>query len=155
MDEKTLLALAGIYSFFEKELSDTATELWSNALAGMDEVDVRAAFQMHLRDPERGRFLPKPADIIRHVEGTADEAALMAWSEVIGSYRAPNKAAERAVDALGGFVAIRRAPEAENHFLQRRFVEFFKAYRQREKAETLALTDSKILHLASSAVRRM
>lgn len=151
MDDKTITALTGMYCFYEKELSSYALEVWDEALAGLDEVDVRAAFQVHVRDPEAGRFLPKPADIIRHLQGTADEAALMAWADVIGSYCATSEAAKKAVDTLGGFIAIRRAPEAENHFLQRRFVELFKAYRHREKEPKLALLANEVLKISAMA----
>lgn len=47
------------------------TALWFNALRGYDFVDVKGALDAHLRDPERGRFVPLPADIVAHLQRVA------------------------------------------------------------------------------------
>lgn len=56
-----------------------ATALWFRALTSYDIDVVRAAFDAHVKDPARGRFVPTPADIIgqihtRHSRPSADEA---------------------------------------------------------------------------------
>ena len=35
--------------------------------------DVRAAFERHITDPDAGRFPPKPADVIRHLQPRAED----------------------------------------------------------------------------------
>lgn len=40
-------------------------------LAAHDLRAVRAAFDAHIRDPQRGRFAPLPADLLAHIEGDA------------------------------------------------------------------------------------
>jgi hypothetical protein len=45
--------------------------LWFRALAAHDLATVRAAFDAHIADPQRGRFVPVPADILAQVEGAA------------------------------------------------------------------------------------
>lgn len=45
--------------------------LWFRSLAAHDLATVRAAFDAHIADPQRGRFVPVPADILAQVEGAA------------------------------------------------------------------------------------
>ena len=44
--------------------NDTNAAMWFRALSEHDLADVRAAFDAHVKDPDRGRFAPVPADII-------------------------------------------------------------------------------------------
>ena len=70
-----------------KEVSENAMSIWWSMLERYELSAVRDAFDRHLRDPERGRFMPAPADIIRHIEGTAGERALGAWTKVNDAIR--------------------------------------------------------------------
>jgi hypothetical protein len=45
--------------------------MWFRSLAEFDIADVRAAFDAHIRDPQRGRFVPLPADILAQLHGAA------------------------------------------------------------------------------------
>jgi hypothetical protein len=47
------------------------TALWFRSLLAHDLDTVRAAFDAHIADPLRGRFIPVPADILAQVEGAA------------------------------------------------------------------------------------
>lgn len=46
------------------------TALWFRALAKHDFTTVRAAFDAHVKDTQRGRWVPTPADILAQIEGT-------------------------------------------------------------------------------------
>lgn len=80
--------------------SSTNTALWWRSLAGHDLAAIRAAFDAHVKDPQRGRFVPTPADILLQIEGAAkadgrpgpeeawavslrcaDEAATVVWTD--------------------------------------------------------------------------
>lgn len=58
--------------------------IWFRALQGYDLRTVQAAFDAHVRDPQRGRFVPTPADLIAQIEGLAADdgrpAADEAWA---------------------------------------------------------------------------
>ena len=77
-----LTAAAEVYG---KAISSSAAEVWMAALSDLQIEVVEAAMMRHMRDPERGQFMPKPADIIAQVRGvssddsrpTADEAFSM------------------------------------------------------------------------------
>lgn len=47
------------------------TALWFRALSGHDLDAVRGGFDGHVKDPQRGRFVPTPADILAQITGQA------------------------------------------------------------------------------------
>lgn len=51
--------------------SPTNTALYFRSLARYSLPEVRAAFDAHVADPQRGRFVPVPADILAQLEGIA------------------------------------------------------------------------------------
>jgi hypothetical protein len=50
----------------------TNTALWFRVLAGHDLDTVRAGLDAHVRDPQRGRFVPTPADVIAQFAALAE-----------------------------------------------------------------------------------
>jgi len=77
----------------------TNSAIWFRALAAHDLATVRAAFDAHTADPQRGRFVPVPADILAQINASvaddgrpgaeeawataviaADEAATVVWT---------------------------------------------------------------------------
>lgn len=68
---------------YGKPASDGAVNLAFAALDGYDIGDIRTALTAHVRDPDGGRFAPKPADVIRHIDGDPQSKALSAWSKAI------------------------------------------------------------------------
>lgn len=76
-------------------------------LARFDLADVETGIARHLSDTETGQFPPKPADVVRHIEGTADAVAALAWAdfrEATGSGDMPknNPALSRVIQRMGG-----------------------------------------------------
>lgn len=143
-DKRLVQTLVGVYGFYDKELTEFAIRVWKDACSEFDIDALAQAFNRHLRDPEAGRWLPKPADIIRQLRGDTNDAALIAWGHVMTSARAGGgfgpeftPAAKEAVQSLGGWSVICRADESQNGFLQRRFGDAFKAYRNREESPPL------------------
>ena len=66
----------------------------------------------HVRDKERGRFWPKPADVLFAVEGDDDAQARLAWSTVLNairhsgswdSLRFEDKTVHMAIQSMGGW----------------------------------------------------
>lgn len=131
--------LLGVYAYYDRELSELAISIWLDDLAGHSIEAVSAAFVRHRRDTDRGRFLPRSADILRQLQGDAAEAATVAWSRLlgevrrVGSYGSPavDQPARLALDAVGGWGALCRASERELAFMQRRFAEAFGVYEAR------------------------
>lgn len=63
--------LDAAYSLHSKSLTSDARALFFSALSEYSLADVRKAFSAHIKDPQRGQFPPKPADIISHLIGDA------------------------------------------------------------------------------------
>jgi hypothetical protein len=53
--------------------SPTNTALFFRSLGRYSLAEVRAAFDAHVADPQRGRFVPVPADILAQLEGIATQ----------------------------------------------------------------------------------
>lgn len=65
-----ILALAEIYG---KALSPAAIGVYWNALQSYPLAEVQRAIERHVQDPDAGRYFPKPADLIRHLQTRAGD----------------------------------------------------------------------------------
>ena len=106
---------------------------------------IRQALIAHMRDPRAGAYPPKPADVIRHLEGGHEEErearALVAWRRVmdtlasVGRYASvvfDDPAIHHAVEvAFGGWTKLADTPEDELRFRKRDFVRAYCAFRPR------------------------
>lgn len=63
--------LDAAYSLHARALTADARALFFAALGEYSLADVRKAISAHIKDPERGQFPPKPADIIAQLRGSA------------------------------------------------------------------------------------
>lgn len=129
--------LTGVYDFYGKDMSDFAIQVWANACAQFDTEQVTKALSAHLMDPERGQFMPKPADIVRQLQGTHTDRSLMAWGRVleamqlVGGYRSvdfADPAIHAAIEDLGGWPAICATTTNDLPFTQKRFCDLYRAY---------------------------
>lgn len=127
-----------------KPLSEAAVLLWWKRLHTFELEQVNKAFDAHGRDAERGRFMPQPADIIRHIEGTTTDRAALAWGKVheamgaVGAYQDvlfDDPAIHAAVEDCGGWPAMCRTSVDELSYLQHRFCQAHRAYTGRGEFE--------------------
>jgi len=145
---RLLKTLAGCYAYYERELSDVAVSVWLADLDQFTPDEIEAAFTRHRRDPQRGQWLPKSADILRQLQGDTAEKQTAAWAHVLGEarrvgmYGCANLTAEQrsAVDAVGGWAAICHCDERELGHMQRRFMACFDAFDARAVRDADRLT---------------
>lgn len=90
-----VLMLGEIAALYQRDLSDGVIRLYWNALSPYDLAAVRQAFDRHARNVEAGMFMPKPADLIRMLEGSTKDRAFLAWAQV-----------ERAMRTVGGYQSV-------------------------------------------------
>lgn len=76
-------AITVLGEIYGKEVSQTLIGVYYNALENWPIEEVSRAIQAHTRDTENGQFFPKPADLIRHLEGSQEGRALEAWSKTV------------------------------------------------------------------------
>ena len=111
-------ALTACAELYSRSLSEGAIALWWEALRRFDVEQVEHAFRACIESPEAGQFMPKPADLIRAMEGTSTDRSLLAWGEVyeamstVGAYRSvqfSDPAIHAAVSDMGGWVKLCRS----------------------------------------------
>lgn len=127
-------------AFYRQDVSTFALNVWWAACERFDLEQVRSALTAHAMDPERGQFAPKPADLVRHLAGTATDRAMIAWGKVMGAISAvgaytdvvfDDPAIHAAVEDLGGWVKVCRGEVSDLSYLQHRFTEAYRAYTNR------------------------
>jgi len=137
-----LTTLTGVYSFYGKEMSQFHLAVWLRALEGFEMGVISRAFDAHMTDPESGQWLPKPADIVKHLQGTRAERSAVAWGLVlqacqrVGAYASvafDDPVVHCVIEDLGGWPAVCRINIDELPFLEARF---HKSYAAHAKAGT-------------------
>jgi hypothetical protein len=93
--------ILGVAEVYEKTPTDASIELYWSSLIGMTIEEVRQGIARHLGDRDRGRFMPKPADIIH--AAAPKRTPVVAWAEV-----------EHAVSKFGRYRSVRFADEVTN-----------------------------------------
>jgi hypothetical protein len=125
---------------YGKSPSDAAIGMNFRALAKYPLAHVRRALDAHLSDSDGGRFMPKPADLIRHIDGDPESQSLLAWSKVekhirtVGPWQTvvfddPNIMA--AIEEMGGWIELCKVTEKELPFKRNEFAKRYKGYQLR------------------------
>lgn len=135
---EALIATGEVYG---KEISAAMAEMFFLDLAEFAIGDVVSAMAEHRRDPHRGQFFPKPADLIAKLRIDPHEQALAVWPEVerlasnieLADGRCGDDVARIAVNQMGGWSRIGRATYRELPFLQKEFLERYESLTQTPK----------------------
>lgn len=125
-----------LQAIYDKPVSAALLEVWFNALAGYPLDELSAAFSRHLTDPDHGQFPPKPADLIRAIDGGGDGRALAAWSKVdqairhIGGWRSvcfDDPLIHAGIEAMGGWIKLCETRSDELPYRQQEFAQRYRA----------------------------
>ena len=140
--QRLLVTLAGVYGFYGSDLTEFAISVWVDVADEFEPVQFDRAMKAHLRDPSAGRWLPKPADIIRQLRGDQQQAGVLAWSDVLACARAGGAGypalpdtSKNALESVGGMGMLRRADEQQTGHIQRQFLAAHQAYVGRDTAQ--------------------
>jgi hypothetical protein len=132
--------VAGVAAFYNQSFSEFANNVWWNAMAPYDFAAVADAFNRHAVNPDAGKFMPKPADIVRMLQGSTQDSALAAWAKVdrairtVGTYRSvvfDDALVHRVLADMGGWVLLGTRTEDEWPFQRNEFVNRYRGYRER------------------------
>lgn len=132
--------LTQVFKLQRQALSPDVMEMWWEGLRGYALEDVRRAFNRHTFDPERGQFAPKPADIVRFLEGTRSDRAAVAWGKVfqamgsVGAYRNvafDDPLIHAVVQDMGGWPKLCRWPTEELSYAQTQFAKTYASLAER------------------------
>lgn len=134
--------LTGLASYYDRELSIGAIDVYWNALREFDLEAVSKAISNHAKNPDSGQWMPKVADIVRMVQGrTADQASL-AWSKVDSALRRVGPYADvvfddpvihRVMADMGGWLQLMGKTDEDWPFVAKEFENRYRGYRMRNE----------------------
>lgn len=143
LDRKPFFALiADVYAFYKQDFSKFAGGVWWEAMKPYDFGAVADALNRHCINPDNGQFMPKPADVVRLLAGSTQDAALVAWAKVdramrtVGPYQSvvfDDPIVHRVLSEMGGWVELSRKTEDEWPFVRNEFVNRYRGYRARSQ----------------------
>jgi len=134
--------IADIHAFYRKDFSTFAGGVWWMALAPFDFSAVADALNRHCVNPDNGQFMPMPADVVRMLQGSTQDAALVAWAKVdrsirtIGTHKSvvfEDALIHRVVTEMGGWVMFGIKEDKEWAFFKNEFVTRYRGYRGRSE----------------------
>lgn len=131
--------VSDVFSFYRQDLSSFTANIWWNAMQPFDFAAVHDALTRHCVSPDNGQFLPKPADVVRLLQGSTQDSALIAWTKVETAIRTvgthvsvtfDDTYIQQVVTDMGGWIALGQKKEADWPFVRNEFVNRYRAYRQ-------------------------
>lgn len=134
---KLLMALAELHN---KKLSQQLLDIYWSALKNYEFGEVMQSLNHLIVDPDVGQFMPKPADIVRMIEGDSETRALVAWGKVtraireIGAWESvifDDTKIHAVISDMGGWIELCRKTTKELDFLLREFEKRYCSYRYR------------------------
>lgn len=120
--------LVGVYQKeMPKEIDKLYYELFKNEFSNES---FSKAIQLHLKNPDSGRFYPKPCDLFKYLSNCNRTKALEAWELIIGDSYDREKAKKdpfinKAMRMIGGWDNFARAKVDDLPFRSRDFCEAY------------------------------
>lgn len=137
------LIVAAVFGLHLRDASDEVIEMYYRALKKHEFENVKRAFDEHVADPDAGKFLPKPADIVQRICGDSNKKSLSAWIKAYhavsahGSYTSvvfDDPIIHVVVQNMGGWERFCfDMNEKSEKFMKRDFIDFYKVYLSYEK----------------------
>lgn len=124
-------ALTAALEVYDKRTSAMTIEIWWEVLKRFDLPAVLNGFSLHLQNPDNGQFAPKPADIIRLIEGSNTDKAMQAWTRLDHAVRTvspyhtvvfDDPLIHIAVQDMGGWIRLCNSDMDEYPFIRNEFV---------------------------------
>lgn len=134
------VALTACAEIYARAVSEAAMGVWWDALRAFDIDAVESAFARHMRSPDVGQYMPKPADIIKVLSGTSLDGAMVAWSKVdravraVGPYQSvtfDDPIIMRVLQDMSGWIALNSKRDDEWPFVGNEFRARYQGYKQR------------------------
>lgn len=147
--------MQGVFAIQRADLSEAVLAIWWAAMKPYDFAAVKDALNRHVVDPDLGRFLPKPADVIKLIGGSKKDAAMLGWSKVqqatltVGAYQSvtfDDPIVNAVLADMGGWVELCRTQADAMPFKGNEFIARYQGYRMKGQIESwpaklLGITD--------------
>ena len=137
--QKFMEVIVGAAEIIGKLLSKVALKLYWNALNNYDLKSVVVAVEECIKNPDTGQFMPKPADIIKQIDGGTEDRALIAWTKFerairsVGTYDSvvfDDHKIHIVAQDMGGWIKFGKVMEDEMPFLKNEFVKRYRGTRE-------------------------
>lgn len=136
--------LLGIVSEqYGKTISAGAKMLYWQGLIDYDFEAVKQGLYRHIRNPDNGMFMPKIADIIKMLQGSTQDSALLAWAKVDKAVRQIGTGSSvvfddaiihKVIADMGGWCSFGSKNENEWPFVAKEFENRYRGYKGRNEA---------------------
>ncbi|GAB3249107.1 DUF6475 domain-containing protein [Chitinimonas naiadis] len=132
--------LADVMGFYRQDVSQFTANVWWQAMKPFEFQAVADAFNRHCIDADRGQWAPKPADVVRLLQGGSKDGAAVAWAKVdravrcVGPHRSvvfDDAIIHACIADMGGWTAFATVTLDEYPFLANKFQTLYQGYRQR------------------------
>lgn len=132
--------ISAVGELYGKPVGEFAISLWWNALSGCDLKAVKEALSRHVRNPDNGQFMPKPADVVRMMQGSTQDSALSAWAKVdralrqIGPYETvvfDDPLIHVVLHEMGGWVGLGTKTDDDWPFVAKEFENRYRGFKAR------------------------
>jgi hypothetical protein len=129
--------LKATLDIYGKEVSVSVLGIWWNALVNYSIQEVRQGFTHFIRSADYGNFPPKPADIIKMIDGTGADRSLLAWTKVlqacgsVGAYRSvafDDPIIHLVVEDMGGWIKMCGSESDQLDFMRNDFSKRYRDY---------------------------
>ena len=123
--------MRGVGEIYDRDVTEFMTNAYWETLKRFPLADVKRAFNRHVQNPTNGQFWPKPADLIRLLDGDPESRAMIAWRKVLdaiegaGPYQTvvfDDPIIHMALENLGGWLEICKVTDHELPFLAKCYV---------------------------------
>jgi hypothetical protein len=125
------MVACGEYYRQPEKMSKVILSLWWDALQEYDLDTIKRAMSMHMRDHDRGRFMPLLADLMRWIEGDTTDRARAAWDIAreavrnVGPYQSvafDDPMVAEVIEQCGGWNRLCSLEEEEIKWTEKEFV---------------------------------
>lgn len=129
--------ITGIGEIYRWQFSAAVIEIYWRILEPFSFEDVRVAIYRHIQNPDVGKYLPKPADIIMAIAGSSQNQALAAWSKtfygmrVVGGYESvgfDDALIHTIVSDMHNWPKLCSAENKQLPFIEKEFLERYRGY---------------------------
>lgn len=129
--------VTNVMAFYRQDTSPFALQVWWTACQTFSLEQITKAMSAHAVDADRGQFAPKPADVVKALQGTKTDRARSAWGKVmdamqrVGAYQTvcfDDPVIHAVIEDIGGWMGLCRSDFEQLSFTEHRFCESYRAY---------------------------
>lgn len=132
--------IADVHAFYRRDISNFSLSVWWEAMKPYDLAAVSQALSRHSMNPDTGKFMPMPSDVVRMLQGSTQDSALTAWAKVdkairhVGTYRSvvfDDPLIHVVLHDMGGWIALGQKTEDEWPFVAKEFENRYRGFKAR------------------------